>query len=87
MIWVLDYIEDLDADFLRFYRIDGFLEMDSVRFFSLALRLGFYDGVIAGRIRIEHEEAEKRNPAKSVRNGEEVKEVPLESFADLIEMR
>lgn len=86
MVWVLDYLEDLDADFLRFYRIDGFDSMDSQRFFSLALRVPFYDGVLTARIEAQREEEKQHNPSQALRDGTAA-EVPLESFSEFIEMR
>ncbi len=56
-IWVLDHLDDLDADFLAIYRID--LEHDEIparRFFALAHRLTAYSGVMAARIEAEREE-------------------------------
>lgn len=45
MGWVLDHQEDLDADFLRYYRKD-WTELDGPRFFSLAERVLAYGGVM-----------------------------------------
>lgn len=50
--WVLDHLDDLHADFRRFYGIDldAEPELDGPRFFSYAQRVGVYGGVIAARI-------------------------------------
>lgn len=55
--WVLDYLDDLDADFLRYYGREWH-EMTGPRFFSRAERVGAYGGVLAYRVRAEREEAE-----------------------------
>lgn len=48
MGWVLDHLEDLDADFLRYYRTD-WASLDGSRFFSLAERVVTYGGVMYHR--------------------------------------
>jgi hypothetical protein len=54
---VLDYLDDLDADFLRYYGREWW-EMTGPRFFSRAERVAAYGGVLAYRIRSEAEGAE-----------------------------
>lgn len=57
VLWVLDHVDDLDADFLAIYRID--LERDEVsarRYFALAHRLTAYSGVMAARAEAERED-------------------------------
>jgi hypothetical protein len=54
--WVLDHLDDLDADFLAIYGID--LEHDDIsarRYFALAHRLTAYSGVMAARAENERE--------------------------------
>ncbi len=51
-MWVLDHLDDLDADFRVYYRIDGvgdedFGDMTGPRFFALASRLPAYGGLMA----------------------------------------
>jgi hypothetical protein len=48
-MWVLDHLEDLDADFLALYGIDGFESMTAPRFFGRALRTFAFSGVMAAR--------------------------------------
>lgn len=60
-MWVLDHLEDLDADFLAFYRIDGIESLTGPRFLSLALRVFAYQGVMAARATAEQE---ARNPTR-----------------------
>lgn len=50
LFWVLSHLDDLDADFRVFYRIDDMLiQLDGPRFFKLAQRVGAYQGVMAAR--------------------------------------
>lgn len=67
------------------------MEMESARFFALAVRVAAYDGVISRRIEAEREEQKLHQPGP-VSNGYDsdgpVKSVPLDALdADLIEMR
>lgn len=41
-----DYLLDLEADFLVFYRIENIYDMPAVRFFNLARRCVAYPGAI-----------------------------------------
>lgn len=87
--WVLDHLDDVDADFLAIYGID--LEQADVsarRYFALAHRLTAYQGVMAARV---EEEREDRQPTSSTatrtstaeparRGSSEVSEVSLTQF-------
>lgn len=42
-------LEDLRSDFSVFHRVDDFEALPGPRFFSLAWRIGAYDGVVAAR--------------------------------------
>lgn len=54
-MWVINYLDDLDADFRVFYRIDNMLtQLDGPRFFRLAMRVGAYQGVISARLAEEN---------------------------------
>jgi hypothetical protein len=49
LLWVLDHLDDLDADFRAYYRIDGvgdeeFGTLTGPRFFALAERVFCYGG-------------------------------------------
>jgi hypothetical protein len=46
---VLDHLDDLDADFRVFYRIDDIEQLSGPRFLALALRVFAYQGVMASR--------------------------------------
>ena len=48
-MWVLDYLDDLDADFRVFYRVDDIEALSGPRFLALALRVFAYQGVMASR--------------------------------------
>ncbi|MBD9700642.1 hypothetical protein IHE56_00755 [Streptomyces sp. ID01-12c] len=55
-LWVLDHLDDLDADFLAIYGID--LERNEIsarRYFALAYRLTAYTGVMAARAENERD--------------------------------
>ncbi|MER5750617.1 hypothetical protein [Streptomyces sp. NPDC002088] len=61
-MWILDHVEDLDADFLAIYHLDlEHVEISSRRYFALAHRLPAYQGVMAARI---EEEREAREPTQ-----------------------
>lgn len=47
--WCLLYLDDLDADFARFYRREWW-EHDGPRFFARAVRLVAYGGVMTNRL-------------------------------------
>jgi hypothetical protein len=64
--WVLDHLDDLDADFLAIYGID--LDRDDItarRYFALAHRLPAYTGVMAARVEAEREEEQPTRAASS----------------------
>ncbi|MER5715713.1 hypothetical protein [Streptomyces sp. NPDC002132] len=57
VLWVLDHVDDLDADFLAIYGID--LEQQEIsarRYFALAHRLTAYSGVLAARAEAERDD-------------------------------
>lgn len=60
-MWVLDHLDDLDADFLACYGID--LAVDEVsgpRFFALAHRVAAYGGVMSARQDEQQEQVQDR---------------------------
>jgi len=58
LLWILDHLDDLDADFLAIYGIDlEQVEISARRYFALAYRLTAYTGVMAA---IAEEEREPR---------------------------
>lgn len=56
---MLDYLDDLEADFFRFYRVDPDT-LHGPRFFRLAYRVGVYQGVMT--YRREQQESESHHP-------------------------
>lgn len=57
-MWVLDHLDDLDADFLAIYHIDLYgQEISARRYFALAQRLTAYTGVLAARVEAERDES------------------------------
>lgn len=67
-MWVLDHLDDLDADFRVFYRIDDIESLTGPRFLALALRVFAYQGVMAALA------AEQDNPRTEVRQVESTRE-------------
>lgn len=61
VLWTLSYLDDLDADFARFYRREWW-EHSGPRFFARALRLMTYGGTLAAQVehdlRVEQEQRE-----------------------------
>ena len=54
--WILDHLDDVDADFLTFYRIDlrnPDTRINAETFFSRAFRLFAYRGVMRQELQIE----------------------------------
>lgn len=48
-MWTLDYEADIESDLSAFHRVDDPMALDGPRYFSLALRLTAYSGVMAAR--------------------------------------
>jgi len=65
---VLDKLDDIASDLSAFHRIDDYRDMDSARFFMLALRLPAYRGVC--RARIEGEQAKKQGNGGTTTNAQ-----------------
>ena len=55
MLWVLEYLDDIESDMSVFHRVDDIHGMESERFFRFATRLPAYEGVLAARIAQEQE--------------------------------
>lgn len=87
--WVLDHLDDLDADFLAIYGIDlDTTDISARRYFALAHRLTAYTGVMAARAEAEREDQPTASttptrtsstPAPS-RADSDVREVSLTAF-------
>lgn len=84
--WVLDHLDDIDADFLAVYGID--LEQADVsarRYFALAHRLTAYTGVMAARVEDERQSSSSaptrtRDDAPPAQGGSGTREVSLTAF-------
>lgn len=72
MLWTLDHLDDLDADFRTFFGISGIGDgifpddMTGPRFLALAYRTGAYEGVMAARIARELETDTPRSVASDI---------------------
>lgn len=66
-MWTLDHLDDLDADFRVFYRVDDIEGLTGPRFLALALRVFAYQGVMAARVTERHDSPHA--------NGTEVRQV------------
>lgn len=93
---MINYLDDLEADFRVFYRIEDIWSLPAPQFFKLAYRVGAYGGVISARYAAQQEEetpqvavAGRDNDiplapsdfrAKAMAKGKEVKEVPLSTL-------
>jgi hypothetical protein len=67
---VLNHLDDLDADFRVFYRVDDIGTLTGPRFLALALRVFAYQGVMAARV------AEQQDtPQQHGQHGTEVRQV------------
>ena len=62
--WVVRYLPDIESDMSAFHRVDDVYLMPGPRFFSLARRLGTYQGAMAARLHAERDEPQQR-PAQS----------------------
>jgi hypothetical protein len=86
-MWVLDHLDDLDADFLAIYGIDlDYSEISARRYFALAHRLTAYTGVMAVRAEAEREDQPTSTTPTRTRStsapaqDDGVKEVSLTAF-------
>jgi hypothetical protein len=56
-MWILDHIEDLQADFRVFFGIKNIENMEGPSFIALAPRVSAYQGVM--RVHVENEQYEE----------------------------
>jgi len=54
-MWILDHLDDLDADFRVFYRIDDIEALSGPQFLALALRVFAYQGVMAALAAVQQD--------------------------------
>ena len=48
-MWIIEHEEDVASDLSAFHRVDDPMTLDGPRYFSLAMRLGAYAGVMQAR--------------------------------------
>lgn len=84
MAWVLNYLDDLEADFRVFYRMEPaeILALSGPHFLALAYRIPAYQGVMAARL-AEQEEPHQA-PGTTVQDSSEVA-IMASPIADLID--
>jgi hypothetical protein len=86
LVWTLDHLADLDADFLAIYGIDlDEHEISAPRYFALAHRLTAYQGVMAARVEEEQDQSSSTTTRTSStqpaqQGGGGTKEVSLTAF-------
>lgn len=69
-MWTIDYEADIASDLSAFHRIDDPMQIDGPRYFSLAIRLAAYAGVLAARAeKIRQDEREAGSGAHSAARG------------------
>lgn len=56
VFWIVNYLQDIRADFFAIYHIPDWEILDGPLFVSLAERLPMYEGALQGRIRLENSE-------------------------------
>lgn len=56
LIWITEYLDDVEADFLALFRIDDPWSMPAPRFFRLARRMPYYQGSMQYRVTEAQEE-------------------------------
>jgi hypothetical protein len=65
-MWVLDYLDDIESDMSAFHRVNDIYELDGPLFFSRAIRLPAYQGVLAARVAEEQERTNHRHGGENV---------------------
>lgn len=63
---MLDYLDDLDADFRVFYRCDDIESLSGPRFLALAVRVFAYQGVMAARMAEQHSGSASESEVRQV---------------------
>ena len=63
MIWLLDYLPEIESDLSVFHRIDEMRTMPGPRFCTFAVRLPAYGGAMAAAQRREAEAVRERESA------------------------
>jgi hypothetical protein len=78
----VDYLDDLEADFLALYRVEDMMSLSGARWLRLAMRTVAYQGVMAVRAQALTE-TERHTPAgdASTRRGRRTGAVPVSTSA------
>lgn len=66
MSWVLDHLEDLESDFSAIHGIRDMYSLPGPQFFSLAMRMSAYRGVMAARVAEIQERESKKHKGQPV---------------------
>jgi hypothetical protein len=56
VLWVVDHVDDLDADFCAFYGTPDMMALPGVRWLRRAYRVFAYEGVMAARVKALQDE-------------------------------
>lgn len=54
VLWIVNYLQDIRADFFAIYHIPDWEDLDGPLFVSLAERLPMYEGALQGRIKLDN---------------------------------
>ncbi|MCW2898573.1 MAG: hypothetical protein JWO67_838 [Streptosporangiaceae bacterium] len=82
VLWLLDYLDDVESDMSSFHRVDDIYEMDAPRFFRLAVRLTAYQGVLAARRMAEEQNNGQNGPSTAGTEAREVQSTRSDFAAD-----
>lgn len=61
VFWIVNYLQDIRADFFAIYNIPDWDYLDGPLFISLVERLPLYEGALQGRLRLEQEHKSRRD--------------------------
>lgn len=59
MLWIPDYMDEIEADFMSFYGVRDFEEVDGPKFLRLASNLIYREGAVKGKIQMDLQEMEE----------------------------
>lgn len=59
VFWIVNYLQDIRADFFAIYHIPDWEVLDGPLFVSLVERLPMYEGALQGRLRIENDDEDE----------------------------
>lgn len=61
VFWIVNYLQDIRADFFAIYHIPDWEVLDGPLWVSLVERLPLYEGALQGRIKLEQEHKSRRD--------------------------